>query len=136
MVDEVFLQRAVKIRRDYLKVSNNLNFYAKRANGVIKSLDDILEKLSIMKEKVGDEKNQANKSLAEQSAQELAKIIDNLEQEGSKLQEYMDPLNKEIEQLALEEQELYRQIKEKNALLTDEQIIESVRKRLEDENLS
>ena len=45
-------------------------------------------------------------------------------------------LNKDIEKLALEEQELYRQIKQKHSNLTDEQIISSVKDRLIQENLS
>lgn len=39
-------------------------------------------------------------------------------------------MNKDIEKLALEEQELYRQIKQKHSNLTDEQIISSVKDRL------
>jgi predicted nucleic acid-binding Zn-ribbon protein len=136
MVDEVFLQRAVTIRRTYLKVSNNLDFYFKRANGIVKSLDDILLKISKIQEEVSDEKNKNDRATAEKAAAELNKIIGELEVEGKRLQESIDPLNREIEKLALEEQELYRQIKEKNSTLTEEQIVSSVRKRLEDENLS
>ena len=46
------------------------------------------------------------------------------------------PLNKEIEKLALEEQELYKQIKSTHPNLTDDQIVESVRQRLINEGLS
>ena len=136
MVDEVFLQRAVTIRRTYLKVSNNLDFYFKRANGIVKSLDDMLLKISKIQEEISDEKNKHSKSSAEKAALDLNKILEELENEGQKIQEYIEPLNKEIEKLALEEQELYRQIKEKNSNLTDTEIINSVRKRLEEENLS
>lgn len=136
MVDEVFLQRAVSIRRSYLKVTNNMNFYTTKVNGVISALDDILEKLSKLQESATDEKVKNDRATTEKTAIELNNIITELELEGKKLEGYIDPLNKEIEKLALEEQELYRQIKEKNSHLTDDQIIESVRKRLEEENLS
>lgn len=136
MVDEVFLQRAVSIRRSYLKVTNNMNFYTTKVNGVISALDDILEKLSKLQESATDEKVKNDRATTEKTAMELNNIITELELEGKKLEGYIDPLNKEIEKLALEEQELYRQIKEKNSHLTDEQIIEAVRKRLEEENLS
>ena len=136
MVDEVFLQRAVSIRRSYLKVTNNINFYTTKVNGVISALDDILEKLSKLQESATDEKVKNDRATTEKTAMELNNIITELELEGKKLEGYIDPLNKEIEKLALEEQELYRQIKEKNSHLTDEQIIEAVRKRLEEENLS
>lgn len=136
MVDEVFLQRAVSIRRSYLKVTNNMNFYTTKVNGVISALDDILEKLSKLQESATDEKVKNDRATTEKTAIELNNIITELELEGKKLEGYIDPLNKEIEKLALEEQELYRQIKEKNSHLTDDQIIEAVRKRLEEENLS
>ena len=136
MVDEVFLQKAVQIRRTYLKLSNNLNLYAKKANGVVKSLDELIERINKLQNEIQQEKNQNDKTVAENAAKEMTKIVEDLESEGLKLQQHMDPINKDIEKLALEEQELYRQIKEKNSHLTDEQIIESVRKRLEQENLS
>lgn len=136
MVDEVFLQRAVKIRRQFLKVNNNMEFYVKRVNGIVNNLDEILKKLDELQKETTDEKSKNDRATAERAALELKKIIENLESEGEKLEGYMNPLNKEIEQLALEEQELYRQIKEKNHHLTDEQIVESVRQRLIQENLS
>lgn len=136
MVDEVFLQRAVSIRRNYLKVTNNMNFYTTKVNNVISALDDILEKLSKLQESATNDKIKNDRATTEKTAVELNNIILELELEGKKLEGYIDPLNKEIEKLALEEQELYRQIQEKNSHLSDEQIIESVRKRLEEENLS
>jgi uncharacterized protein YbgA (DUF1722 family) len=66
----------------------------------------------------------------------LIKALNEVEEEGKSLENLIDPLNKEIEKLALQEQELYRKIKEKHFNLTDEQIIESVKNRLIKENLS
>jgi predicted RNase H-like nuclease (RuvC/YqgF family) len=136
MVDEVFLQRAVKIRRQFLKVNNSMDFYAKRVNTIVESLDEILKKLDNLKEETSQDKNKHDKSVAERAALDLKKIIEDLEQEGKKLEGYISPLNDEVEKLALEEQELYRQIKEKNSHLTDDQIVESVKNRLQEENLS
>ena len=67
---------------------------------------------------------------------ELMKALQEVDDEGKSLEDLVNPLNKEIEKLALEEQELYRKIKEKHFTLTEEQIIESVRDRLIKENLS
>ena len=47
----------------------------------------------------------------------------------------LDPLNKQIEKLAKEEQELYEQIKMAHPNLSDEQIVTSVRNRLIQEGL-
>jgi len=64
------------------------------------------------------------------------KVLNDIEDEGHSLENLVDPLNSDIEKLALEEQELYRLIKQKHNNLTDEQIIESVKDRLIKENLS
>jgi hypothetical protein len=55
------------------------------------------------------------------------KILDDVDDEGKSLENLVSPLNSDIEKLALEEQELYRQIKERHHALTEEQILESVR---------
>ena len=46
-----------------------------------------------------------------------------------------NPINKEIERLALEEQELYKQICLNHPDLTEDQIVECVKERLLKENL-
>ena len=74
MVDEVFLQRAVQIRRKFLKVHNNMEFYVKRANGVVKNLDDILKKLDDLQKETTDEKNKNDRATAEKAALEIKKI--------------------------------------------------------------
>jgi hypothetical protein len=59
-----------------------------------------------------------------------------IEAEGRAVESLIDPLNKEIEKLGLEEQELWRNIKNKYTTQTDEQIVEYVRQRLIQEGLS
>jgi len=129
MIDEIFLQSAVSLRRTYLKMSNNMSFYQKSASEVIARLDDTTLKIDKIKE-------DASKNSAEKSLEDLMSILEEIEEEGKRLEDLVNPLNKEIEKLALEEQELYRQIKEKHHDLSDEQIINSVKERLINENLS
>lgn len=137
MVDEQFLQSAIRIRRTYLKVSNNMDMYKKAAEGTIKKLDETISKIDKIKNESEESRSDKNsKFSAERSLNEMLKILNEVDNEGKKLEELINPLNKEIEKLALEEQELYRKIKEKHSDLTDEQIVESVRERLIKENLS
>ena len=84
-----------------------------------------------MKEKAKNKKLDSNEVL-----REMIDIISGIEDEGKSLEKYIDPLNKEIEKLAVEEQELYRMICEKHSNLTEDQIVESVKQRLEKESLS
>ena len=137
MVDEVFLQNAVRIRRTYLKLSNNMELYQKKAQQVSDKLDETITKIDDIKKQAEDsKKNRGNNQNTAYFLNELVKVLTEVEDEGKSLENLVEPLNQEIEKLALEEQELYRQIKEKHFNLTDEQIISSVRDRLIKENLS
>ena len=137
MIDENFLQSAVRIRRTYLKMANNMDLYRREAGKVVEKLDETISKIDAIQKVAEDSKVNKNSSFsAEGSLSEMIKILEDVEKEGKRLEELVDPLNKEIEKLSLEEQELYRQIKIKHTDLSDEQIIESVTQRLINENLS
>jgi septal ring factor EnvC (AmiA/AmiB activator) len=137
MIHEKFLQSAVNIRRTYLKVSNNLNIYHNRAKDMIESLNDTLTKIDNLKKTIEESKKQGSTKITEEQAiQELLKIIQDVEDEGGKIEKLTEPMNKEIEKLAIEEQELYQQILSAHPNLTEEQIINSVKDRLEKEGLS
>jgi ATP-dependent Lon protease len=137
MVDEVFLQNAVRIRRTYLKLSNNMELYQKKAQRVSDKLDETLARIEEIEKEAKESRNSKTSSNnTEYFLNELMKALQEVDDEGKSLEDLVNPLNKEIEKLALEEQELYRKIKEKHFTLTDEQIIESVKDRLIKENLS
>ena len=135
MIDEVFLQNAVNIRRTYLKMTNNMDFYQKRAKEIVTRLDNTIGKINEIQKKAEDSKAR-NENGSMEILNDLIKALNEIEDEGKSLENLVDPLNKDIEKLALEEQELYRQIKQKHSDLTDEQIVDSVRNRLIKENLS
>jgi len=135
MIDEVFLQNAVRIRRTYLKMTNNMEFYQNKAKEIVDRLDDTLVKIDELQKTV--EESKKNSGVGSQGLlNELLSILNDIDIEGKSLEDLVNPLNQDIEKLALEEQELYRQINEKHSDLTDEQIIQSVKDRLIKENLS
>jgi predicted nucleic acid-binding Zn-ribbon protein len=137
MIDEIYLQNAVRIRRTYLKLSNNMDLYQKKAQKVSDKLDETLARIEEIEKEAKESRNSKTSSNnTEYFLNELMKALQEVDDEGKSLEDLVDPLNKEIEKLALEEQELFRKIKEKHFTLTDEQIIESVRDRLIKENLS
>ena len=68
--------------------------------------------------------------------EKLLKIIDNIEEEGKRLEKLIEPVNFEIEKLAKEEIELYNQILDGHSNLTEDQIVEKVQDRLIKEGLS
>lgn len=136
MIDEIYLQNAVRIRRTYLKLSNNMDLYQKKAQTVSKKLDETIAKIDELQLKAEESRNNKNDNDSNYYLMELMKILNQVEEEGEALESLVNPLNSEIEKLALEEQELYRQIKEKHYSLSDEEIIKQVQDRLIKENLS
>jgi hypothetical protein len=135
MIDEVFLQNAVRIRRTYLKMTNNMDFYQNKAKEIVDRLDETLVRIDTLQKTAEDSKK--NSGVGGQGLlNELLNILNDIDIEGKSLEDLVNPLNQDIEKLALEEQELYRQIKQKHYDLSDEQIIQSVKDRLIKENLS
>jgi predicted transcriptional regulator len=130
MINESFLQSAVRIRREYLKISNNMALYHNRAKEVISILEESVEKLEKIQSGVEDKSENANTSISK-----VLEVIKDIEEEGERLESLVEPMNKEIERLSKEETELYRQIKEKHSDLTEDQIVESVRQRLTAEGI-
>lgn len=134
MIDESFIQAAIKIRRTYLKLTNNMDFYKSKAEKLASNLNGIVSKLEKLQSDLSDN---GNKDLsAEGAIVEVTKILRDIDDEGKGLENIINPLNEEIEKLALEEQELWRMIKEKHYDIPDNSIIDYVKKRLIDANLS
>ncbi len=133
MIEERYLQMALNIRRTYLKFSNNLDLYGSRASQVTKRLQDTVEKMEEIQKNID---NRNHKIDEKEVLNQLLKIVDEVEEEGKRLENLVEPINKEIERLAKEEQELYRQIVEHHPLLSEDQIVTIVRDRLIKEGLS
>lgn len=131
MIDEIFLKSAINIRREYLKISNNMELYHNKAKSIVNKLEETLEKIESLQKKIKVENSISN----EAAIDNLFQILKDVEDEGDRIEKLADPMNKEMEKLSKEEQELYRQIKEKHSDLTDEQIVKSVQDRLLKEGL-
>jgi cell division protein ZapA (FtsZ GTPase activity inhibitor) len=128
MIEEKFLIAAINIRKNYLKITSNIDFYRKRAERTLEVLEKSLKDIDNIEKaiKADDRPDSIN---------EMIEVLRKIEEEGNKIEKFVEPLNKEIEKLAIEEQELYRVIVEKHPELSEEQIVESVRQRLKKENL-
>jgi|AntRauTorcE11897_2_1112592.scaffolds.fasta_scaffold00051_25 septal ring factor EnvC (AmiA/AmiB activator) len=131
MIQENLLQSAVTIRQEYLKVSSNIELYHKRSKEIVSILDKNIESLDKLQKDIKSKKV----TDPEKSISKLMEVIKEVEVEGNKLETLMAPMNKEIEKLQKEENELFRTLKEKNPELSDDQIIKEVGDRLRQENL-
>lgn len=133
MIDENFVQAAIKIKRQYLKLMNNMEMYRNKARKMTDNLDGIVDKLENIQTELSKEKSDIT---TETAIQEISKILKDVDSEGKGLEQLVNPLNLEIEKLAIEEQELWRMIKEKHYNIPDDEIVEYVKKRLIEANLS
>jgi predicted nucleic acid-binding Zn-ribbon protein len=139
MVDEKYLQMSITIRRTYLKLINNLDLYRSRALQISERLEDTVKKIDELNKEA--EESAKKKSTSSNISQievfeKLLKIIDDVDDEGKRLENLISPINKEIEKLAKEEMELYQMIVDSHPSLTEDQIVESVKDRLIKEGLS
>ena len=135
MIDEKYLQKAIRIRRTYLKLINNMDLYRARATQISENLDKTLKDLDNFQKDLN--KKDRKESIDEKTLfEKLLKIIDNIEEEGKRLEKLIEPVNFEIEKLAKEEIELYNQILDGHSNLTEDQIVEKVQDRLIKEGLS
>lgn len=136
MIEEKFLQAAVNIRKTYLKLTSNLDFYKKRAEQTLEKLETAYSKIENIENEIKELKKKKDKNTDTNITNKVFLLLNEIEEEGNKIEKFVEPLNKEIEKLAIEEQELYRIIVEKNPELSEDQIIEAVRLRLIKEGLS
>ena len=132
MIDESFVQSAIRIRREFLSIENHMSDYKKKASDVVKNLDYLIKEIQTIQEKA--QKREIGSS--EEVLKQLTKVLDEVETEGKKLEGSMKPLNEKIEKLSLEEAELWRNIKQKHSDVKDNDIINYVKDRLDKENLS
>jgi len=134
MINEQFLQRAIDIRKTYLRLTNNMDDYLEKVSNVSDRLEKTVVEITEIEEKYKDKKGSGNMS-SDQTLKELLKVLDKVDREGKTLESLVEPLNKEIEKLSKEEVELYRLIREKHSNLTEDQIVEAVKARLKKEEL-
>lgn len=132
MIEERYLQMAINIRRTYLKLINNLELYKVRTSQISNKLEDTLTELNSIQNELDSNKKTNEKDIVNK----ILKVLDNIEDEGKRLENLVDPINTEIERLSKEEMELYRQIVEHHPNLSEDQIVSVVGDRLVKEGLS
>jgi|TARA_B100001094_G_C17805222_1_gene611083 predicted nucleic acid-binding Zn-ribbon protein len=135
MIREDFLLRAVRIRKNYISLTNNLDVYLSKVENVSNKLEKTIDEITNIEKKYENSEKKNIKFESDKTLKELLKIIENVESEGKRLESIVNPLNKEIEKLSKEEVELYKLIKQTHSNLTEGQIVNSVKERLDSEGL-
>lgn len=132
MIDERFIKRAVEIRRDYVKITRDISVYESKAKQVLETLESTVAKLNSIQDKI-KKKVITN---ADDASKKIMDILSDVEKEGERLEKMIDPLNDQIEKLRVEENELYRLIKEKHPKISDQDIVRQIQEEIKKANLS
>ena len=96
MIEEKYLKMSISIRRTYLKLINNLDLYHNRALKVSSNLEETLAKLDTIQENL-DLKDK--KTSSKETLDKILNILQEVEDEGKKLETLIDPINVEIENI-------------------------------------
>jgi molecular chaperone DnaK (HSP70) len=129
MISQIFIDRAIGIRKEYLSLNRDASNYKKlienlkdKVESTIGSLEEIIKNIDNLTE--------------DESKKQSLKFIFELEEETQKIQKMVDPINDKIQQLVKEEQSLYDQIKLNYIELSNEEILSIIQNELKKRNLS
>lgn len=134
IIDEIYLAAAVRIKRKYKELSEDMTNYESYLRKTLEIVEETNEKLLAIDKELKDPKKRRNLSevdLLKKTEQLMAK----LEEDAGRLETKINPINKDIEKLAVEEQELYRSLKDRYPTMSDVDMVRQVHERLKREGL-
>jgi chromosome segregation ATPase len=132
MIQEIFLKRAANIRKEYLRITRDINSYEKNVRDLLGALEQKSTDLESLKNKL--DSNRINSP--EEAKMELLNIIMEVEDETNKNEKYIDNLNKNIEKLKEDELLLFRDIKQRYPEMSDPDIKNEIQSYIKKLNLS
>lgn len=130
-ISDLYLKRALKIRKEYLSIRNDIEKYERIAQELILSLDKSKEGFTKLLENLSSKKI-TNPELAKR---ELDNLILQTETDMNKVESSVNDLNKKIDKLREDENSLYKEISRSYTDLTQEEIKNEVQSYLK-QNLS
>ncbi len=129
MIDSIYIERAISLRKEYLGLNGNLKNYE---NSIIKLKSKIEDTIGDLQSIIDNSKEISIEEIQKKSINHLI----SLEEETQKIQKLVDPINQKMETLQKEEQELYNQIKLKYPDLDNKEILSNIQSELKKRNLS
>lgn len=136
MIGEQYYQSCISIRKTYIKLMSEMSSYKDIAEKAAKKLESSISEIEVLKARI--KKSKGSKFPEVTGTDAIAKIneiLNDVEGQGLALEKFVEPINKELEKLAKEEQMLYAKICEAHPNLEEQQIVEAVSNRLKKEGL-
>jgi len=115
MIQEIYLKRALNIRKEYLSIKSNMDEYDKFAKNLLISIDDRTKELHELQKKIEEKKI----TDIETAKDKLMEILINLETEANGIEDIINNMNLKIDNLKVNEQDLYKELKYKYPELKD-----------------
>jgi hypothetical protein len=135
MIKERFLIAAVNIKRKYIKLMEELDFFEDRARITLDKLEETIKGFEKIQEEIVSSTPETRPD-GKQALDRMLALITNIEDEGRSIEEFIKPINDSIDVLALEEKELFNQICTEHPNLSHSEIVRIVTERIEKEGLS
>jgi phage shock protein A len=131
MISEKFLIKAANIRRDYLKLNDDINKVENRIKSIVPFIEGQQDKLNDIKNKVEKGELKSKESFAEKALM----IIMDLEKETASYEAGVDDVNKKIEKLREDETALFNELKTKYSNIPDKELKSKINEYLKSQNL-
>lgn len=132
MINDLFLKKAVEIRKEYLKITKDIESYERSIRDLLKLIENSSNDLSDFMEKLNN-----NKIVSSENAKnDLLKIILNLENEYNNNEKQINLLNEGVENLKKSELNLFKEIKQRYSDISDSDIKKEVQEYIAKLNLS
>ncbi len=132
MIQEIFLRRAVNIRKNYLNITRDISSYEKAMTHIVKVIDEKHKELIEIKNKIDESKIHT----ADLAKTELLRVMMELEEESNSVESYINSLTEKMDVLKKEELDLFRDIRQRYPELSDNQIKSEVQEYIKKLNLS
>ena len=131
MISEKFLIKAANIRRDYLKLNDDINKVENRIKSIVPFIEGQQDKLNDIRNKVEKGELKSKESFAEKALM----IIMDLEKETASYEAGVDDVNKKIEKLREDEIALFNELKTKYSDIPDKELKSKINEYLKSQNL-
>jgi predicted nucleic acid-binding Zn-ribbon protein len=132
MIQEIFLKRAVNIRKDYLNLTTDLSAYERMLRDIVSTIGEKHQDLIEIKNKIDDTKI----SSVDSAKSEFLKILIDLENESNTLEKYIESINEKMDDLKKNELDLFRDIRQRYPEMSDSEIKSEVQEYIKKLNLS
>ncbi len=115
MIQEIYLKKALNIRKEYTSIMLNMDEYDKFAKNLLIAIDEKTKDLQGLQNKIDEKKI----SSIEVAKDELMRILVNLESEANGIEKIVNGMNSRIDKLRYDETSLYKELKHKYPELSD-----------------